>query len=246
MRRKQRKMSFEELSEFVKNKFNGNLVVLSESYYHKHHKVKLHCNIHNIDFETYAHTIHSGKYVCPICREENSHNTIISWEVLLKRFRDKYGNKFSYDETSYKGINKLLKIHCNDCGENFELTPTTHLRYNNGGCPNCKKYRIVKCSCCGAEVVADYHVNGNLKIYCDECRKRMRLISKHKSYSKSKKKEEDEIINDFKYCKLCGRKLNKNLKCDNEFCNKHSIQQINSLIKNFGFDETKLGTLEVE
>ena len=47
-------------------------------------------------------------------------------------------------------------------------------------------------------------------------------------------------------CIICGRLKNKEGKCDNEFCNKHGYQQFNSLIKYFGFDKTKYGTIEVE
>ena len=48
-----------------------------------------------------------------------------------------------------------------------------------------------------------------------------------------------------KVCPICGRKYIGN-NCSNIFCNKHHIRQFKSLIKYFGFDETKLGTLEVE
>lgn len=50
-----------------------------------------------------------------------------------------------------------------------------------------------------------------------------------------------------KTCKVCGRMyFSYDKTCLNEFCNKHTIQQFESLIKYFGFDESKLGTLEVE
>ena len=48
-------------------------------------------------------------------------------------------------------------------------------------------------------------------------------------------------------CKICGQKYNKNEGgCKNKFCQNTSLQFIKSLIKYFGFDQTKLGTLEVE
>lgn len=49
-----------------------------------------------------------------------------------------------------------------------------------------------------------------------------------------------------KYCPICGRKRNSNGECDNDFCNKHNYQHFKSLIKYFGFDESKYGTPEVE
>jgi hypothetical protein len=47
-----------------------------------------------------------------------------------------------------------------------------------------------------------------------------------------------------KICKVCGKSYIH--KCDNEFCKNHNIQQINTLIKYFGFNQHLLGTLDVE
>ena len=52
-----------------------------------------------------------------------------------------------------------------------------------------------------------------------------------------------------KYCKICGRKFITNSKkviCNNEFCQTHNIQQLNTLLKYFNFDKNKIGTQEVE
>ena len=44
-----------------------------------------------------------------------------------------------------------------------------------------------------------------------------------------------------KVCNICGT-----INCTNEFCKDKSIlQRINNLIKHFGFDKNKLGTIEV-
>lgn len=48
-------------------------------------------------------------------------------------------------------------------------------------------------------------------------------------------------------CKICGRKyIKEHGGCNNEFCKNHNILGFNNLIKYFGFDKNKLGTLEVE
>ena len=88
---------------------------------------------------------------CPKCNRQ-IHNYIDRkkpWEDVLDSFREKYGDKFSYYESTYKGTKKPMKVRCNDCGEVFKITPVHHLKYNNGGCPNCHKYKIVFCSKCG-------------------------------------------------------------------------------------------------
>ncbi len=48
-------------------------------------------------------------------------------------------------------------------------------------------------------------------------------------------------------CNICGQIYNEDDHyCKNEFCQKHTYKQFKSLIKYFGFNETKLGTFEVE
>ena len=135
-----------------------------------------------------------------------------------------------------------MKVHCNDCGEDFEITPEHHLKYNNGGCPNCHKYKKVICTVCGNETLVDRHATINEKTYmCKDCHKKLRYLKR----SKNVKKENNEN-NIIICCKICGRPLNSEMKCDNDFCNKHNCQIFKTLIKYFGFDETKYGTIEVE
>lgn len=48
-------------------------------------------------------------------------------------------------------------------------------------------------------------------------------------------------------CKICGRKYTKySSGCKNEFCKTHKLLGFNNLIKYFGFNKNKLGTIEVE
>ena len=47
-------------------------------------------------------------------------------------------------------------------------------------------------------------------------------------------------------CKICGSTFNKFEHCQNDFCHKHNLQQLNTFIKYFGFDKSKLGTTKVE
>lgn len=101
--------------------------------------------------------------------------------------------------------------------------------------------KTVICEDCGKEIVVNKHTSTFL---CDECRKRRRLISRRIANAKIRNKQIDEDKID--YCKICGRKLNNDLKCDNQFCNEHHFQTFKTLIKYFGFDENKLGTLEAE
>lgn len=48
-------------------------------------------------------------------------------------------------------------------------------------------------------------------------------------------------------CNICGQIYNEDdHHCKNEFCKKHNLKHIKLLIKYFGFDKSKLGTIEVE
>lgn len=244
-------MSFEEFQEKVKNATNGRISIVRESYRGVRYPVTAYCNIHKIYFTIqYAGNLLREYANCPKClkelRKKRGQEMIKPWKDVLESFINEYGNMFSYDETTYNGTKELMKVHCNDCGADFEITPEHHLRYNNGGCPNCKKYRIVKCSCCGKEIIADYHINGNAKIYCDECKMKSKMLSKVKNYTELDNKEIEQLINEHMYCQICGRKLNKDLKCDNDFCNCHNISIFNTLIKYFNFDKNKLKTTDVE
>ena len=112
---------------------------------------------------------------------------------MLERFRKLYGDKFSYDASTYCGLKKKMKVHCNDCGEDFEITPEHHLKYNNGGCPKCHLTRIVRCEKCGKEIIVNRHVSLNIKMLCDECKKYK--ICNHKTKNNK---------NCLKRCPFCG------------------------------------------
>lgn len=221
------KITADEFAERVNKAYDRRITVVKESYIGTRNKVTAYCNVHKIFFEVKAYTLSAKETNCPECsREVKRKEHTKPWDKMLKQFIEKYRNKFSYDESTYNGYKKEMKVHCNDCNIDFEITPEHHLKYNNGGCPNCHKTKICKCSGCGKEIVVDCHVNLNEKVYCDEC--------------KGKKKEKH------KYCKVCGRKLNNSLNCDNDFCKNHSIRQFKTFVRYFNFDESKIGTIDVE
>lgn len=83
---------------------------------------------------------------------------------------------------------------------------------------------IKKCKFCGSPVKVDLRV-GDKYVVCQSCK------------NKGPKKK----------CRICGEEYYKKQGgCQNDFCKKHSILQLKTLIKYFGFDKSKLGTKEVE
>ena len=78
-----------------------------------------------------------------------------------------------------------------------------------------------KCIKCGKIIYIDKRASLKTCI-CDECRNKT-------------------------ICKICGREYNiYEGKCTNEFCKHHNPQHFKSLIKYFGFDKSKYGTIYVE
>ena len=80
---------------------------------------------------------------------------------------------------------------------------------------------------------------------CIQCGKLI-YINKRASIKTCKCKNCNNDYRIIKQCPICGRQHLIFEKCNNSFCNKHNIQQFKGLIKYFGFDKNKLGTLEVE
>ena len=93
------------------------------------------------------------------------------------------------------------------------------------------QFKEAKCIDCGKLIYIGKRAS-NKKCRCEECNKQH--INKR------------IIENNFKKCSICGQLYNPHNGCQNDFCKCHNQQQFKSLIKYFGFDKTKLGTLEVE
>ena len=216
----------------------GVYTVYEDSFINTKHKVKVHCNIHNVDFIIDAHSFERGYTSCKKCIKEKQHkNQLLPWEIIQKRFIDAYGNKFSYDETTYDGIKKEMTVICNDCGAIFKITPEHHLQYNNGGCPNCNKTRLRNCSLCGKEIEVDKRVSLNDIVYCEECRKQMKRY-KAKKYNNKNIEITKSLIED-KY--ICGSKELNELNI--EISKRQSPVYFNKFIP-FGMDITKMYTPE--
>lgn len=86
--------------------------------------------------------------------------------------------------------------------------------------------KIVKCKYCNKEVEVDKHYAH--QYICEECK------CEHKIGRQRK-------------CSICGDVvMYKSGGCKNEFCKKHPLKQLKTLIKYFGFNQTVLGTHAAE
>lgn len=223
-------ISADEFAERVNKASNRRINIVKETYTGTHNKVTAYCTIHKIYFEvSEAKLLTSKESNCPECIKDKR------WFKVYDSFINTYGNKFSYDKSSYCGYKNLMKVHCNDCGTDFEITLEHHLKYNNGGCPNCHKYKTTKCQKCGKEIKVDSHCSNDYRLICDDCKKQIiKEIEKNK-FTKEKNKQIK--------CSFCGSYHSVNEKCQNELCNTfHSINDLKKLIP-FGFDYSTIGTI---
>lgn len=150
-----KRITSDEFAERVSNFTNGRISIVKDTFTGTRNKVTAYCNIHKVYFEVPV----SYRLCCdkkcnrPECHNEIMHkfnqSKIKLWKDVYEQFKNKYGNKFSYDESTYNGTKEEMTIYCNDCGETFKLSPVHHLKYNNGGCPICRLTKIVKCIECG-------------------------------------------------------------------------------------------------
>jgi len=105
---------------------------------------------------------------------------------------------------------------------------------------------IITCKHCGKEFevkCTEYKYNkGEYRHYCCEKCSHTRIFS-----DETKRKiSEHHYPKAEKYCKICGKKINKYSR--NKFCSdecKHINKYIKTLIKYFGFDKNTIGTVKV-
>jgi very-short-patch-repair endonuclease len=76
---------------------------------------------------------------------------------FLMKVKGQYGNKYTYDEVNIISWTKKIRVNCNSCNTEFEVTPTNHF-YNKIECPNCFSFRSK-----GEERIAKYLKLKNLE-----------------------------------------------------------------------------------
>lgn len=100
---------------------------------------------------------------------------------------------------------------------------------------NKEELKEAKCTKCGKKI----YINKRASIYnckCNDCTLNAKIIKNLKI----------QEYNRYIKCPICGQKHLIYMSCNNDFCKNHNRQQFRSLIKYFGFDKTKLGTIDVE
>ena len=245
------KISADEFAERVEKAYDGRISVVKETYTGTRYQVTAYCNIHKIYFEVKEARSLTRHFVeCPECLKEIhkqvGENKIKDWKQVLETFIEKYGNKFSYNEESYNGRKVLMKVHCNECGKDFEITPEHHLKYNNGGCPNCHKYKTIICKQCGKSFKVDRRHPNSESFICDECHKKeKKYINQEEKHQYELNRRREQSKNRLYICPCCGQPHKYKEKCQtSELCRRHPNRIWYKNLIPFGFDYSKIGTPE--
>lgn len=122
------------------------------SYINMTTPMRIFCKVHNEWFlqKPIVHVtgFFSNKYNryfdpcgCPKCGKLSAINkTRIKFEDFKKRAINKYGDKYEYDENSFKGMAIKMKMFCHRCNQYFWQKPNDHLYGHQ--CPNCRFSRM--------------------------------------------------------------------------------------------------------
>lgn len=130
--------------------------------------------------------------------------------------------------------NSLIELTCKNCEKKY--LGKSNSKFCSRKCArayatkfdNKQELKEAKCIDCGKIIFINKRASKKT-CRCEEC--------KNKYHQPS----------DLRKCKICGSIYYKNEGgCKNEFCKNHNIQQFKTLINYFGFNKSKLGTLEVE
>lgn len=150
-----------------------------------------------------------------------------------------------------------MKVKCNDCGSEFEITPIHHLKYINGGCPICHKHKTRTCSKCGREFEVNHHYADSIVFVCKECKDKEKIGHRKRSTinriqrTKEEQNQYDKMRsrlyrqNKEYTCPCCGQKHKYKEKCQtSDLCRRHPQRMWYKTLIPFGFDYSKIGTPE--
>lgn len=132
---KTHKFTNEEFIERLKEKFGDRFDYSKVNYVNSRSEVTLICNNCGTEFQKNAKWILNQKNPCTGCDYKNKD---LNKRKFLDRVKNKFGDKLSFTEIDYKNAKCDIKVHCNECGYDFNTTPD-FLIGTKFGCPNCAR-----------------------------------------------------------------------------------------------------------
>lgn len=109
-----KKLLFSDFIDRVNEHYHGRLTPYEDTYRGQGYDVKVHCNIHNIDFEVNAYALSTGKSNCPLCYSDHMRDVQLQkldiQQPKILELTDEYvlnilkNNKFPDIRKSYKNV----------------------------------------------------------------------------------------------------------------------------------------------
>ena len=135
-------------------------------------KMKCICPIHGEFQATPNFLMRQGRFSCRKCyhEEDSSKSKRKPFNKFLKEAITIHGDKYIYDESTYKTTHDKMKIKCKECGYEFEQTPNAHVGKEHNGCPQCARKLVGrKCRKTFEEFETDARkIHGDKYIYHDD------------------------------------------------------------------------------
>ena len=96
------------------NKYDYSQVLYETS----HKKIKIICPVHGEFWQTPSNHLHKKAYGCTRCGiDKNSVNNTINNDIIIEKFKKKYGDKYDYSKVRYEHWKKPVIIICPVHGE---------------------------------------------------------------------------------------------------------------------------------
>lgn len=134
-----RKISFSEFRKRAIEAHGNEYDYDDESYVNYTTKTRILCHKHGW-FEQMPQKHIERNQGCPKCKlEKQTERQLLVFDEVLKRFKNIHGDRYSYNESEYKGENHKIKIICPTHGE-FWQTPLKH--WSGQGCPKCNQSHL--------------------------------------------------------------------------------------------------------
>lgn len=128
---KAKQLSFKEFVKTAISTHGGKYEYDESSWQGSSNKTKILCKICNTSFEQLG-IHHLRDHGCPVCANKSQQ---LPFEDFVKRAISTHGDKYEYDENSWRGSSNKTKIFCKTCNDYFEQRADTHLQGH--GCPVC-------------------------------------------------------------------------------------------------------------
>lgn len=129
----------EEIVDRLREKYGDDYDYSEVNYTDSRENITLVCKTHGTKISRRASSLLEASYKCPCpeCRTETVReiNSARKTVNFIEKANKVHGDKYDYSKTVYLYCREPVIVICPDCGNEFEISPSMHLK--GIGCPNC-------------------------------------------------------------------------------------------------------------